>query len=383
MTSTLIQTRNSIFGFVVFLVGLAACNAALAVPIERMLYVTDSTNGNIFAVAPNKSVSVLVSEAQIIAVTGKTEAFFTDNGLFFDQASGKLYFTNSASNSILVRNASGTVSQVSTEAQIAAATGLAAADPEHIALIDGKLYVTDFISDSLLEINPGTGAATVLTSETTFEGLSGITGDVDLLDGMAVSPDGSTIYVSSSDTPNAVFAVNRITGTPAVHALDASFGNLDGFMTVAPNGDLIVIDDGPTAGLGDEIFRVTPGGAISVFLSAADLAALIGPSADLDGGIAFDEFGNFFLTDEFTDNIYRWQALDPFAGSINVSSGELFLSEAAVVSALGLTTGGVDYEGGITFGQAVAEPASITLFAAALFGLGAARRRKRRLAGLA
>lgn len=43
----------------------------------------------------------------------------------------------------------------------------------------------------------------------------------------------------------------------------------------------------------DTIFRVTPAGVVSTFLSEAAIEAVIGGDADLEGGIAFDSLGNF------------------------------------------------------------------------------------------
>jgi len=365
-------------GTVAVLVGLAVSTSAWSVPMMRTLYVTDSQNGNIFAVSPGGSVSMLVSEAQIMAATGDISARFTDNGLFFDRATGKLYFTESQSDSVLVRDPSGAISVIASAADITAVTGVSAS-PEHITLQGGFLYVTDDTPDAVLKIDPGTGTITELTSQSAFEAVSGIT-SVDLDSGIAVSPDGTTLYVASDSLPDAVFAIDIATGTPTLLATDARFGDLDVFLTVAPNGDVIVADD--SGALGDEIFRVTPDGTVSVFLSGPDLEAVVGESTDLEGGLAFDDFGNFYLAEENTDSIYRWSVDDLSAGTIDTSSGALFVSEAAVIAALGLDPlDGIDFEGGIVFGKAVVvgipEPASLAIFGAALFGLGWAGRRRK------
>ena len=115
--------HESIMFMCALVIGAGFAAPAAAVPTERNLYVTDSENGLIYLVTPSKSVSVLVSEADITSATGASEARFTDNGMFFDLATEKLYFTDSESDSILVRDSTGAVSVIATEADIFAVTG--------------------------------------------------------------------------------------------------------------------------------------------------------------------------------------------------------------------------------------------------------------------
>ncbi len=377
-------------GATAVLLGMMVSAPAWAVPVERDLYVTDSQSGNIFAITPTKAITILVSEADILAATGATTARFTDNGVYYDQANDKLYFTDSESDAVLVWDgATGIVSVVASAADIELAVpGNDSASQEHITMRDGMLYVTDPRSDTLLKIDAATGVVTVVTDEVTFEGVAADGLDVDIESGIAVSPGGTKIYVAhdkdrSSDTAGAIYVVDLLLppgSTPTLLSDDSRFGDLDVFLTLAPNGDIIIAND--SGSTGDQIFRVTPGGIVSVFLSELEIEGLVGGNVDvnLEGGIIFDDFGNFYIAEEETDNIYRWLVRDFSAGTIDVSSGALFVSENDVASLFSLS--GIDYEGGITFGRAsikrdVPEPASMALLGFGLLGLGLARRRRK------
>src|SRR3546814_1816181 len=87
-----------------------------------------------------------------------------------------------------------------------------------------------------------------------------------------------------SDWSSDVCSSDLATQTPSVVTTDPIFQDLDVFLVLAPNGDLIVADDSDA----NTIYRVTPAGVISVFLSEAELEAVAGGSIDLEGGIWFD-----------------------------------------------------------------------------------------------
>ena len=127
-----------------------------------------------------------------------------------------------------------------------------------------------------------------------------------------------------------------------------SFG-LDVFITLTPDGDLIVADDDG----GDTIWRVdTTDGSTTEFLSEAQLETVTGGEVKLEGGIGFDSQGNFYFGDEQTDNVFVFDAVDPATGTIDPASGTVFVSQTDIQAATGEAA---DLEGGIAFGAGVDE----------------------------
>mgnify|MGYP001613494194 CR=1 FL=1 len=86
---------------------------------------------------------------------------------------------------------------------------------------------------------------------------------------------------------------------------------------------------------------VTPVGAVSTFLSKAALEAITTPfTVDLDGGIAFDSSGNFYLAEANSDSILRFDA--GLTGTAWVPAASI----QAVTNAI------ADLQGGIAFAPA-------------------------------
>ena len=303
------------------------------------LFVLDDGCECILRITPGGVVAIEVTEAQILAATGETEVDFIDNGIAFD-AVGAMYFTENASNAILKRVPGGAVTVLTTEADIAAATGAQESDegeqdgvdPEGIAFSDdGFLYVSDDWSDFVLQVDPTTGAVTAYVTEAALEAL-GVIANADL-ESSIVGAEGGIVYTASDGDPDAIFKIDA-GGTPSVLASGAPFADLDVFMTRAPNGDLIIADDDA-----DTIRRVTPAGVVSTFLSEAQLedATCVGQEVNLQGGIAFDDAGSFYVAEEDTDDIYEFDA------ALQCSQ---FVSEAAIQAVTGKDP---DFEAGIAF----------------------------------
>ena len=177
------------------------------------LFVAEDSSDSLLRITPAGEVSVLASEADIIAVTGGTSAGFNLDGIA-TSPDGAVFFTERSSDSVMVRRPGGAIEILASEAVIASATGEGFASPEGITRgQDGFLYVADDISSSLLRVDPISGATSVFVSASTFESNTGIS-VLDLDAGLAPGTD-DTIYISSSGDPDSLIAVSP-EGVPSI-----------------------------------------------------------------------------------------------------------------------------------------------------------------------
>ena len=314
--------------------------------VEPAMYLMEEGSDSITRINADGSAEVVVTQDEIKAATGESDADMDNRGIAVD-GNGNLFFSEDDSDSILMKPADGGPLQViATEADIKAATGESHADPKSLTVgNDGNVYVSDDNSDSILRIDPATGDVSVLVSEDTLEDLPGIQ-HIDLDGGIVTGIDG-TIYAASDGNPDAIFAINPETGEASVLASHCPFDDLDVYMTIVPNGDLIVADDSGA----NTIYRVpTSGedqGEVSVFLSPEDISAVTGHSVDLEGGISFDADGNFYVAEENSDDIIKFSGYDPEDGTIDPATGTVFLSESQLSD---LVNHDADLEGGMAFG---------------------------------
>jgi Ca2+-binding RTX toxin-like protein len=315
---------------------------------EPAMYLMEEGSDSIIRINADGSAEIVVTQDEIKAATGESDVDMDDRGIAVD-GNGNLFFTEDDLDSILMKPADGGPLQVvATENDIKAATGESHADPKSLTVgNDGNVYVSDDSSDSILRIDPATGDVTVLISEQALDDLPGIH-NVDLDGGIVTGLDG-TIFAASDGDPDAIFAINPATGEANVLASGTPFEDLDVYMTIAPNGDLIVADDSGA----NTIYSIpTSGdnqGEVSVFLSPADIQAVTGQSSvDLEGGIGFDANGNFFVAEENSDSVIKFSGFNEEDGTIDASTGEVFLSQAALEQLVG---GNADLEGGLAFGN--------------------------------
>lgn len=93
------------------------------------LYILDNGSDSILRITPAGVITIEVTAAQIMFVTSETDVSFSNRGIVFD-AAGAMYFTENSSDSILKVATSGTLTVLTSEANIVAITNEAGADPE-------------------------------------------------------------------------------------------------------------------------------------------------------------------------------------------------------------------------------------------------------------
>lgn len=405
------------------------------------LFVADNGCDCLLRVAPDGTVTVEASEAEIVAAdpdaADATAVDMNESGVAMD-ADGTLYFVNSGSNSLLRKTRTGSLEVVISATDLAADPG--STDLEKIAFAsDGTLYASEEDLDGAVAIDVAAGTASVLVAQAALEALPGIT-SADVEAGIGVDSAGN-VYIASDGTPDAVFKVAP-DGTPSVLATapsetqhvstdatggtftlsfggegptgsiayDASaadvqtaleglsnldpgdvavsgagtatdpwvvefhgayegadvaqmtgdgsglsggtltistadqggtFDDLDVHATRGPGDVLIIADD---AG-GDWIYEITTDGEIRTFLSRSELDAVAeGSGVDLEGGMTFDGQDRFYLAEEDSSDILRFD--------LSSGTGEIWVQDTALGAASGTTP---ELDGGIAFSMPIVD----------------------------
>ncbi len=364
--------------------------AVQAVPLSLAhgtgdMLLLEGASQSVLRISPAGAVSVEVARNDILALTGGSRAYFNDRGIAVD-ARGDFYFTDYMT-CILLKKSGDQLSVLVHPSRSYDLLG-GVVDPNGLVVGgDSGLYASDELSDSVLRIDAESGELRIFTAHEAMAGLPGIAG-VNLVGGMAIGHD-ETIYVQTDRDVDAIFAIDE-SGAPRVlvteddlRALGVEHPSFSGFMTIAPNGDLIVAStDMPRS-----IYRITPAGQISLFLSEETLTAVVGTLGTLSigAGMAFDSLGNFYLAEEGSDSIFKWLVADMATGTIDAASGFSFVSAQTLYDATGYYP---DLKGGIAFlpvpapsslarVQAVPTPASLPLLGIGLLTLVVMRRRGR------
>ena len=311
------------------------------IPFEHTasLFVLEHGCGCILEITPAGDVSVAVSREEILAVTGGSEVNFSEQGAAFTP-DGAMYFVEDEAEVLMRRTVSGALGVVVTEADIIQALTARQANISptvHMVSItvgsDGNVYIIDQDGQAVIRFDPETEEVGVLvTSAGLSAALQG--GDArDLEKGIAAGPDG-LIYAFNEGGPPAVYAICS-DGTTLLIARGGLIRDPDKFNTRAPSGDIIISDD---SGSDPRILRMTPEGDVSVFLSNVQIAAAAGTAVSrLDGGVAFDAAGSFYLAERDSGSILRFD---------QDGNGGIWVTRARIVAATGIEPA---LRGGIAF----------------------------------
>ncbi len=322
----------------------------------RSLFVLDEGTGQVLKIDQNGFSSVVVTKDEILTTTGGGDVDFFDVGIVFDKK-GNMYFSEGDSGSILKRNKdTGALSALVTQETINTAVGRTVSDVEGLAFnSEGFLFANEDDTHDILKIDPVTGLTTVHSTAEDRLALLGPDPSLDADSGIIGVGNNGDIYIASGGDTDETQAIFKLAadGTSSLVASGAPFTDIDVFMTTDGNGDIYIADDGDD----DHIYKIdVDTGNISVFISEDTLDSLVetfsdgdSTSADLEGGIAFDSDGNFYVAEENADIIIK------FDTSLNAS---LFASEATLSNA---ADGTVDLEGGIAFSP-VPEPSNLVFF---------------------
>ena len=96
-------------------------------------------------------------------------------------------------------------------------------------------------------------------------------------------------------------AVDVFVAQSAIDAVIGTSSDIDNGMVLGTDGNLYAADEDC-----DCVIRITvPGGAVSIVVTEAAIQAATGSSPDLEGGLARDTVGNIYLVDDTTDNLLR------------------------------------------------------------------------------
>ncbi len=317
--------------FLVLMGSMATLTAQPLIPFEYTagLFVLEHGCGCILEITPEGDVSVAVSRAEILAVTGGSEVNFSEQGAAFTP-DGAMYFVEDQAEVLMRRTVDGALGVVVSEADIIQALTARQANISptvHMVSItvgsDGNVYIVDQDGQAVIRFDPETEEVSVLV---TPAGLSAALqgGDTrDLEKGIAAGPDG-LIYAFNEGGPPAVYAICS-DGTTLLIAREGLIRDPDKFNTRAPSGDIIISDD---SGSDPRILRMTPEGLVSVFLSNVQIAAAAGTAVNrLDGGLAFDDAGSFYLAERDSGSILRFD---------QDGNGEIWVTRARIVAATGI-----------------------------------------------
>jgi len=196
---------------------------------------------------------------------------------------------------------------------------------------------------SILRVTPGG----TLSEFVSFTAILALTGETfcDMEDtGLAIADNGDVYFAEDgSDTiikATPAGALSTFVTKAQITAVTGSGSvDLDNGMVIGPDGDLYFTDE-----QSDTLLKATiPGGVVSLLLTEDEITAVTGKSgAQLAGGIAFDCAGNLYITDDNSNGIGELILIFTPSGDLSV-----FVSEQDINAATGFSS--VDLDSGMTF----------------------------------
>ncbi|MCH2170290.1 hypothetical protein MK489_05880 [Myxococcota bacterium] len=251
------------------------------------LYVLENDCECVLAIDKSGNVSVLVSRDDLITLFGLDPQLASlssgEHGIATSE-SGAIYFgagyedpvTDDRLDSIVERSSDGTLSILTSSADILALTGGNETELNGLAFgIDGRLYTAESKSDSVLSIDPVTGTCSTLVDEASLKALIPES-SIDLEPGIAT--DENYVYISSDGTPEILYRVSY-GGVPEIFTAGPGTDPFNRFPFILALG----VSDETTGG--DFIFEIldgmgaTPVGPIAWNASAAAVKAAFDSAA--------------------------------------------------------------------------------------------------------
>ena len=290
-------------------------------------------------VKPDGSISEFVSSSQILSATRLGSCDFDDTGLAVGN-DGRVFFSEDESDNILVADPNGQTRTFVTDTvvnmlfpntvdwdngmDVNPVTGtLVAADEDNEAIVEFPTNVAIPIQDPAL-IN-------ILAVEADFEALIGVD-NVDLEGGIAIDNQ-ENIYIANDGGDANLDSIFKLTpeGNLSILCTNADLlaapgigPDIDLDVGMAFDGNLFVADDGDC----DCVLEIDPVTCDpQILITEAQIEAITGGNADLEGGVCIDTNMNLFLGDDGNSpeasNIIKVPVANPVLASLHVSTAEI------------------------------------------------------------
>ncbi|MDA1015699.1 MAG: PEP-CTERM sorting domain-containing protein [Planctomycetota bacterium] len=330
---------------------------------ESVLYIDLYTN----------MVTQIISNADILATTGFTSVNFLEAGAA--HGGGAFFFVDRASDTLLRFDSGGNLSVHLSKSVLEAASSGSNISPKGLAFSQSTGYLVDDQTDSILSFNAATsGSAAVFVSKATLLAASS-NSNIDLNGGIATDSSGNLYVASDQSASQELFKITP-TGTVTLLKAGSPFVDIDNFLTVDPDGNVVVADDGdnPTASAETAIYKVTQSGVVTTIADKAALDGVVGTTANLEAGLVYGAIPGIknqlqsylFIGDEGSDSILGIRT------DRTPVEFEVFVTAADITAVTGSIP---EIEGGIAF---IPEPASFVLMGASILGFCGWRRGRKR-----